>query len=104
MQLSLPKNTGMRSIDEKQIKEAGRQAVEPFELQQGESPFHIQYDLQAMMQELVGIVRNEDEMQRAREHLKLMRKADRKNACGREPRIQSRLAYGTGSSAFTDRI
>ena len=40
----------------------------------GESPFDIQFALQGMMQQLVGIVRNEIELLRAAEHLKLMRK------------------------------
>ena len=41
-------------------------------MNRGENPFDVQYDLQEMMQELVGIVRNEDEMMRATEHLKMM--------------------------------
>ena len=36
-------------------------------------PFHIQYELQGMMQELVGIVRHEHELLRAAEHLTMMR-------------------------------
>ena len=63
-------NAGM--IDEKQIAEAAKKALQPFENSEGESPFHIQADLQEMMQELVGIVRKEEELVRANEHLKLM--------------------------------
>src|SRR5207247_846060 len=54
------------SIDAQQVEKAACRAVEPFERgAQGEGPYQIQYALQEMMQELVGIVRNEEEMQRA---------------------------------------
>lgn len=66
-------NTG-GSLDEQQITEASTKALEPFERAEGESAFHIQYDLQEMMQELVGIVRHEHELLRATEHLKMMQR------------------------------
>ena len=37
---------------------------------EGENPFQVQYDLQEMMQDLVGIVRKEEELQKAMEALK----------------------------------
>jgi succinate dehydrogenase / fumarate reductase flavoprotein subunit len=43
-----------------------RHSIEPFE-RQGESPYQVQYDLQDLMQDLVGIVRRRDEMERALE-------------------------------------
>jgi len=64
-------NTG--TIDEKQIAEAAGWALEPFERDKGDSPFDVQIALQEMMQQLVGIVRTETEMLRAKEHLRLMR-------------------------------
>src|SRR5690242_19626775 len=60
------------TIDEKQIEVAAKKALAPFEKSSGESPFHIQADLQEMMQELVGIVRKEDELIRAKEYLEIM--------------------------------
>jgi succinate dehydrogenase / fumarate reductase, flavoprotein subunit len=60
-------------IDEKKIAEITRWALEPFEREKGDSPFDIQFALQEMMQQLVGIVRTESEMLRAKEHLRLMR-------------------------------
>jgi succinate dehydrogenase / fumarate reductase flavoprotein subunit len=42
-----------------------REAVAPFERGGGENPYQIQKDLQETMQDLVGIVRNESEMQQA---------------------------------------
>ena len=61
-------------IDETQIEEAAKKALKPFETTGDDSPFDIQFALQGMMQQLVGIVRNEIELLRAAEHLKLMRK------------------------------
>jgi succinate dehydrogenase / fumarate reductase flavoprotein subunit len=53
------------SVDPDQIDEIAKRALAPFERNGGENPFTIQHDLQAMMQDLVGIVRTEDEMLRA---------------------------------------
>ena len=53
-------------LDQAQIDRASEQALAPFERGgDGEGAYQIQYALQEMMQDLVGIVRNEDEMQRA---------------------------------------
>lgn len=61
------------SVNSDQIEEAARRAVEPFERTGCENAFAIQNDLQEMMQDLVGIVRTEDEMQQALEALKKLR-------------------------------
>jgi len=53
------------NISSGQIEKNGRWALEAFDRTGGENPFQIQHDLQAMMQDLVGIVRTEDEMQQA---------------------------------------
>jgi succinate dehydrogenase / fumarate reductase flavoprotein subunit len=54
------------TIDASQADEAARLALEPFERgASGEGPYQIQYALQETMQDLVGIVRTESEMQRA---------------------------------------
>ncbi|MBA3599901.1 MAG: fumarate reductase/succinate dehydrogenase flavoprotein subunit, partial [Acidobacteria bacterium] len=52
-------------INQSQIQEMTRQTLEAFDRTGGENPFQIQHNLQDMMQDLVGIVRTEDEMQRA---------------------------------------
>jgi succinate dehydrogenase / fumarate reductase flavoprotein subunit len=58
------------SIDARQLDEAAQWAVQPFERgADGEGPYQVQYALQKMMQDLVGIVRSEQEMQRALEGL-----------------------------------
>jgi succinate dehydrogenase / fumarate reductase flavoprotein subunit len=48
-------------------------ALAPFERAAGESPYQVEHDLQAMMQELVGIVRREEEIRRALESLKTLK-------------------------------
>ncbi|HEY0549458.1 MAG TPA: fumarate reductase/succinate dehydrogenase flavoprotein subunit, partial [Verrucomicrobiae bacterium] len=58
------------AIDNAQVEEAAREALEPFERgDKAESPYTVQRDLQEMMQDLVGIVRREEEMQQALEGL-----------------------------------
>jgi succinate dehydrogenase / fumarate reductase flavoprotein subunit len=69
--------------DPGEVSEATRLALEPFDRPTGENPYAVQHDLQEMMQELVGIVRREDEMVRAREGLgKLRERARRVGAPG----------------------
>ena len=48
-------------------------ALAPFERSGGENPYQVEHDLQAMMQELVGIVRREEEMRRALDALKTLK-------------------------------
>ena len=56
------------TIDDGQIEAAVRETLAPFDRENsGENPFEIQYELQDRMQELVGIVRNEGDMQKALE-------------------------------------
>lgn len=54
------------AIDAAEVDALAAAALAPFERgADGESPYAVQHDLQVMMQDLVGIVRREDEMQRA---------------------------------------
>jgi len=53
-------------INMAEVDETARKALEPFERgASGENPFAIQYDLQVTMQNLVGIVRQQEEMEKA---------------------------------------
>jgi succinate dehydrogenase / fumarate reductase flavoprotein subunit len=54
-------------INDAEVEAAARWALEPFERSGSEGPYQVQYDLQEMMQDLVGIVRREEEMVRALE-------------------------------------
>ena len=62
------------NLDEAQIENAAKEAIAPFERgatsgASAEGPYQVQRELQDMMQSLVGIVRNEGEMQQALENL-----------------------------------
>ncbi len=60
------KQHGAVTVDAQQVEAAMKRSLEPFERGNApENPFKVQHDLQGMMQDLVGIVRLEDEMQRA---------------------------------------
>ena len=59
------KEHGATSIDDAQAGAAIRDALAPFERPSGEGPYQVQHELQSLMQDLVGIVRREEEMQRA---------------------------------------
>jgi len=62
------------TISDAHVEQAARAAVEPFERgAQGEGPYQVQYALQDMMQELVGIVRTEAEMLSALDGLEKLR-------------------------------
>jgi succinate dehydrogenase / fumarate reductase flavoprotein subunit len=59
------KEHGAGSINPQQVEDAAAQALEPFNRTGGVPPYEVQQKLQEMMQDLVGIVRKEDEMERA---------------------------------------
>ena len=57
-----------------EVEDAMRLALEPFDRgTTGEGPYQVQHDLQEMMQDLVGIVRREEEMVRALEGLQALK-------------------------------
>src|SRR5260370_23738334 len=52
-------------VNGEQVDEVARKSLQGFERSGGASPYQVQHDLQEMMQDLVGIVRHEEEVQRA---------------------------------------
>ncbi len=61
-------DNGSITCDESQLQAVVTAALKPFEYNStGENPYQVQYDLQESMQDLVGIVRTESEMERALE-------------------------------------
>jgi succinate dehydrogenase / fumarate reductase flavoprotein subunit len=67
------------ALNTDELEATSRAALAPFEHQGGgEGPYQIQQDLQVMMQDLVGIVRREDEMLRALEELEKLRERARR--------------------------
>ena len=50
------------TVDDQQIEQAAREALAPFERTSGESPYDVHRDLQDVMQNYVGIFRNEEDL------------------------------------------
>jgi len=59
------RENSLGSVNPSEVESAERQALAPFENKGPEGPYAVQYALQDMMQDLVGIVRQEEEMLRA---------------------------------------
>jgi succinate dehydrogenase / fumarate reductase, flavoprotein subunit len=74
------KQNSLGTVNEKDIDAAAREALQPFERAAEENPYQTQKDLQELMQDNVGIVRNEKEMKLALEQL--ARLWDRANRAG----------------------
>jgi succinate dehydrogenase / fumarate reductase flavoprotein subunit len=70
------------AVDQEAVEDCAREALRPFEGGGGENPYTIQFDLQECMQNLVGIIRAEDELKRAIEELAVLR--DRAGRAGVE--------------------
>jgi succinate dehydrogenase / fumarate reductase, flavoprotein subunit len=62
------------TIDQAQIDQAELEALEPFQRQAGENPYAIHRDLQEVMQNLVGIYRTREDVQRALGELEKLKK------------------------------
>jgi succinate dehydrogenase / fumarate reductase, flavoprotein subunit len=75
---------GPVTIDERELQATATSALAPFERgSSGENPYQIQYDLQETMQDLVGIVRVESEMQQALDAIgRLRARAERAGVAG----------------------
>jgi succinate dehydrogenase / fumarate reductase flavoprotein subunit len=78
------KANGTPRIDEQELQSTAIAALAFFDRgPSGENPYQIQYDLQEAMQELVGIVRTENEMQQALDAIARLRaRADRAGVVG----------------------
>jgi len=59
------KEVSFAAPDPAQVERAEQEALAPFQRQTGESPYAIHRDLQEVMQNLVGIYRNREDVQRA---------------------------------------
>ena len=60
------------AVDAGAVEEVARHALRPFDAAGGENPYAIQQDLQECMQNLVGIIRTEDELEKALEEITLL--------------------------------
>src|SRR5580692_991555 len=71
------------AIDSAELSAAEKRALQPFECDGSENPYSVQHELQSIMQDLVGIVRQEQEMRQALEHIqKLAATSERVGASG----------------------
>jgi succinate dehydrogenase flavoprotein subunit len=68
---------GAVEVDDGQVKAAEREALLPFERQTAEGPYQVQDALQETMQDLVGIVRAQHEMQEALARLETLKERAR---------------------------
>jgi succinate dehydrogenase / fumarate reductase flavoprotein subunit len=69
---------------------AEKAALQPFERQGGENPYAVQHQLQDIMQDLVGIVRQESEMQQALERIRELK------ARGEKVSVDGNREYNAG--------
>jgi len=61
------------TINSDEVEAAARRAIEPFERDSGEGPYQVQRDLQKTMQEWVGIVRRQEDLEKALEAIPALR-------------------------------
>ena len=67
------KENSLGAINPDEVALAAKQALAPFERDGAEGPYAVQYALQDMMQDLVGIVRQEKEMLQALERIEQLK-------------------------------
>ncbi|PWT95475.1 MAG: fumarate reductase/succinate dehydrogenase flavoprotein subunit [Bacteroidetes bacterium] len=67
------KENSQENINDEDVRAQISKTLAPFERTNGENPFQLQYDLQEMMQNLVGIVRTQEELLQAKEELSKLR-------------------------------
>jgi len=72
------------ALDSAQLQDAEREMLAPFERSNGEFPYEIHRDLQEFMQQLVGIFRTEEDLQKALDELEKLK-----------PRLQRMRADGS---------
>ena len=84
------RSAGSCHISAEAVEAAATNALKPFEQKDGENPYQVQHALQNMMQDLVGIVRREEEMRKALEGL---RELDRR---ARTVRVEGNREYNPG--------
>jgi succinate dehydrogenase / fumarate reductase flavoprotein subunit len=84
------------SMDQKAVETAVKEALEPLDRSDGENPYDVQHDLQEMMQELVGIIRNAAELDEA------TTKLDEFTERVKHLRVKGGRAYNPGWNLATD--
>jgi succinate dehydrogenase / fumarate reductase, flavoprotein subunit len=67
------KENSLSAVHADEVAAAEKRALAPFERNSSEGPYAVQYELQDMMQDLVGIVRQEKEMLQALERIQQLK-------------------------------
>ena len=83
------KSLAQPSIDEKQVKSAIKEMLEPLERGEGENPGLIYDDIREMMQQKVGIIRVKKELEEALDDLKEFSKREKKSFPGTSRKYNS---------------
>lgn len=84
------KSVGAKSLDAEQIKEYAKEALEPFNRENGKNPFLVHEDLMNTMQTYVGIMRNEADLTKGIAELGRLKEEASKAS------IQGNRHYNTG--------
>ncbi|HTF45126.1 MAG TPA: fumarate reductase/succinate dehydrogenase flavoprotein subunit [Terriglobales bacterium] len=84
------KENSLETVNPAQLESAEKWALEPFARESSENPYSVQHTLQAMMQDLVGIVRQEDEMLQALDRLREL------TAASERVSVSGHREYNTG--------
>jgi succinate dehydrogenase / fumarate reductase flavoprotein subunit len=84
------------SMDQGEVEAAIKEALAPLERSEGENPYDVQHDLQEMMQELVGIIRNATELDEA------TKKLDEFTERVKHVAVKGGRAYNPGWNLATD--
>jgi succinate dehydrogenase / fumarate reductase, flavoprotein subunit len=90
------KSSSLPSIDEGQIARAQHDALAPFDQAGGENPYEIHHDLQEVMQNLVGIFRNEEDLKRALAELEKLKER------AKHIRVEGSRLYNPGWHLYFD--
>jgi len=77
-------------LDQGQIEDAEREILAPFERTEGDTPYQIHHDLQETMQHLVGIFRNEEDLNKA------LLELDGLNERAKRMRVEGSRLYNPG--------
>jgi succinate dehydrogenase / fumarate reductase flavoprotein subunit len=62
---STQRNTSLPQLDQDELNQVARESLAPFDRTDGENPYALHEELRSTMQNLVGIVRTEEELQTA---------------------------------------
>ena len=87
-----------------ELGSAEKWALQPFERKGSDNPYAVQHALQDIMQELVGIVRQEQEMLQALERIRELKAASERVSVDWKPGIQCGLAHGARPAQPADRL